>query len=69
MLSNDAARAPAATQYISGTVGSTKVFVIDDASEYGKGIADGVADTLVARSSTVTPCSRSRPTSPRPSPR
>ncbi|MEZ5095166.1 MAG: branched-chain amino acid ABC transporter substrate-binding protein [Nocardioides sp.] len=46
VLGNDAAQAPAAAQYISGTVGSTKVFVIDDASEYGKGIADGVADTL-----------------------
>ncbi len=46
VLGNDATQAPAAAKYISDTVGSTKVFVIDDASEYGKGIADGVADAL-----------------------
>ncbi len=46
VLGNDATQAPAAAQYLSGTVGSTKVFVIDDASEYGKGLADGVAEAL-----------------------
>lgn len=46
VLGNDATQAPAAAQYITGTVGSSKVFVVDDASEYGKGIADGVAEAL-----------------------
>src|SRR4029078_2266929 len=32
--------------YIEGTLGATKVFVVDDASEYGKGLADGVKDGL-----------------------
>ena len=42
----------------------TKVFVIDDASEYGKGLADIVARTSARRSSATTRSSRSRPTSP-----
>jgi branched-chain amino acid transport system substrate-binding protein len=46
ILGNDATQAPAAAKYIKETLGSSKVFVVDDASEYGKGIADGVADDL-----------------------
>lgn len=46
VLGNDATQAPAAAKYISDTVGATEVFVVDDASEYGKGIADGVAEAL-----------------------
>ena len=38
-------------------------FVIDDASEYGKGLADIVRKDLGARSSATTRSSRSRPTS------
>ena len=45
MLGNDDTQAPAAAQWIEES-GAKKVFVIDDASEYGKFIADGVAETL-----------------------
>ncbi len=46
VLGNDATQAPADVKYIQETVGAQKVFVVDDASEYGKGIADGVRDGL-----------------------
>jgi branched-chain amino acid transport system substrate-binding protein len=46
ILGNDATQAPADAKYIRDTVGATKVFVVDDASEYGKGIADGVRKDL-----------------------
>ncbi len=46
VLGNDDTQAPAAATFITGTLGAKKVFVVDDASEYGKGLADGVADSL-----------------------
>jgi len=46
VLGNDDTQAPAVAKYIEGTLGATKVFVVDDASEYGKGLADGVKDDL-----------------------
>lgn len=46
LLGNDATQAPAAAKYIKETLGAKKVFVVDDASEYGKYIADGVASEL-----------------------
>lgn len=46
VLGNDSTQAPAAAKYIKDNLKSTKVFVVDDASEYGKGIADGVAEAL-----------------------
>ncbi len=46
VLGNDATQAPAVVTYLKDTASSTKVFVIDDASEYGKGLADGVRDGL-----------------------
>jgi branched-chain amino acid transport system substrate-binding protein len=46
LLGNDATQAPAAAKYIKETLGAKKVFVVDDASEYGKYIADGVASDL-----------------------
>ena len=46
VLGNDATQAPADAKYISDTLAAKKVYVVDDASEYGKGLADGVADTL-----------------------
>lgn len=46
MLGNDATQGPAAAKYISDVVGATKVFVMDDASEYGKGLADIVKEDL-----------------------
>jgi len=48
MLGNDNTQGPAAAAYISDTIGSTSVFVIDDASEYGAGLAKIVEDTLGA---------------------
>lgn len=46
VLGNDATQAPAAAKYIKDTLAAKKVFVVDDASEYGKGIADGVKKDL-----------------------
>jgi branched-chain amino acid transport system substrate-binding protein len=46
ILGNDATQGPAAATYIADTLGSTSVFVMDDASEYGAGLAEIVADTL-----------------------
>ena len=46
ILGNDATQAPAAAKYIKDNLSAKKVFVVDDASEYGKGIADGVAKEL-----------------------
>ena len=46
ILGNDATQAPAAAKYIKDDLAAKKVFVVDDASEYGKGIADGVAKAL-----------------------
>lgn len=47
-LGNDNTQGPAAAKYIKDTVKSTKPFVIDDASEYGKGLADIVRKDLGA---------------------
>jgi branched-chain amino acid transport system substrate-binding protein len=46
MLGNDASQGPAIATYIDQTVGSTKVFVADDASQYGKGLAGIVEEAL-----------------------
>jgi branched-chain amino acid transport system substrate-binding protein len=46
VLGNDASQGPAAAKYIKDTVGAKKVVVVDDASEYGKGLADIVRSTL-----------------------
>lgn len=46
VLGNDATQAPADAKYIQETLAAQKVFVVDDASEYGKGLADGVATAL-----------------------
>lgn len=46
VLGNDASQGPAAAKYISGILGAKKVVVVDDASEYGKGLADIVKKDL-----------------------
>jgi len=46
ILGTDADQAPADAKYITDTLQAKKVFVIDDASEYGKGLADGVRTAL-----------------------
>ena len=55
-LGNDATQGPAAAKYIEETVGAQSVFVIDDASEYGAGLAtivkEGLGD-LVAGEDTI----------------
>jgi branched-chain amino acid transport system substrate-binding protein len=45
-LGNDASQGPAAAKYIKEILKAQKVYVIDDASEYGKGLADQVKSTL-----------------------
>jgi len=46
VVANDAAQGPAAATYIRDVLGATKVFVVDDASDYGKGLADIVREDL-----------------------
>jgi branched-chain amino acid transport system substrate-binding protein len=46
VLGNDASQGPAAAKYISDVLKAKKVVVVDDASEYGKGLADIVRKTL-----------------------
>lgn len=45
-LGNDATQGPAAAQYISDTLQAESVFVMDDASEYGAGLAGIVEEEL-----------------------
>jgi branched-chain amino acid transport system substrate-binding protein len=45
-LGNDASQGPSAARYIKDNLKAKKVYVIDDASEYGKGLADQVKTTL-----------------------
>ena len=47
-LGNDATQGPAAAKYIKDTLKAKKTFVIDDASEYGAGLAGIVKDDLGA---------------------
>jgi branched-chain amino acid transport system substrate-binding protein len=48
ILGNDASQGPAAAAYISDVLKAQKVFVVDDASEYGKGLATIVRTDLGA---------------------
>jgi branched-chain amino acid transport system substrate-binding protein len=48
MLANDAVQGPGLGKYIADTLKAKKVYVIDDASEYGKGLADQVKSALGA---------------------
>ncbi|WP_426244252.1 branched-chain amino acid ABC transporter substrate-binding protein [Nocardioides sp. LHG3406-4] len=45
-LGNDATQGPAAAKYIRDTIKAKAIFVIDDASEYGAGLAGIVQDEL-----------------------
>jgi branched-chain amino acid transport system substrate-binding protein len=47
-VANDNAQGPAAAAYIQDTMKATKVFVADDQSAYGAGLADGVKTKLGA---------------------
>jgi branched-chain amino acid transport system substrate-binding protein len=46
VLGNDDTQAPAAAKYITDTLSAKNVFIIDDASEYGKGLAAGIKASL-----------------------
>lgn len=46
ILANDSVQAPAAAKYIKDTLKAKKVFIVDDASDYGSGIAEGVTTGL-----------------------
>jgi branched-chain amino acid transport system substrate-binding protein len=45
-LGNDASQGPAAARYMKDTLKAQKVYVIDDASDYGKGLAEQVKTAL-----------------------
>lgn len=47
-LGNDASQGPAAVKYIKDVLKAQKVFVVDDSTEYGKGLADIVRKDLGA---------------------
>ena len=58
ILANDAKQGPAIGNFLKNTAKAKKVGVIDDASDYGKGLADSVKETLgslVAVSDTIDP--------------
>lgn len=46
IIGTDAAQAPADAELLTGDLAATQVFVIDDASEYGAGLAAGVEEGL-----------------------
>jgi branched-chain amino acid transport system substrate-binding protein len=52
-LANDGAQGPAEAKYLATSLGAKNVAVIDDASEYGKGLADIVRKTLPDNGSKV----------------
>ncbi|WFE25235.1 branched-chain amino acid ABC transporter substrate-binding protein [Solwaraspora sp. WMMD791] len=49
LVGNDAAQGRAAGWYIDQVLGGTAVFVVDDGSAYGRGLADEVVDRLGAK--------------------
>ncbi|HMC53034.1 MAG TPA: branched-chain amino acid ABC transporter substrate-binding protein [Acidimicrobiales bacterium] len=52
-LANDDAQAPADAKFLAKKLGAKKVAVIDDASDYGKGLADGVRKALPGLGATI----------------
>ncbi|GAA4108005.1 branched-chain amino acid ABC transporter substrate-binding protein [Nocardioides fonticola] len=46
VIGNDDAQGAADAQYLTGTAGATKVFVVDDGQDYSKGLAGKVKDSL-----------------------
>jgi branched-chain amino acid transport system substrate-binding protein len=58
LLANDGVQGPGIATYIENTIKPTKVAVVDDASTYGKGLADIVRQTLGSKatvSDTIDP--------------
>ena len=54
VVANDDAQAPADATYITKALKATNVAVIDDNSEYGKGLADGVRKALASQGAKVS---------------
>jgi branched-chain amino acid transport system substrate-binding protein len=52
-VATDATQGPVAAQFIADNLGAENVAVIDDSSEYGKGLADIVESSLEERGATV----------------
>ncbi|MFT4009936.1 MAG: branched-chain amino acid ABC transporter substrate-binding protein [Nocardioidaceae bacterium] len=46
VIGNDSAQGAAAASYLTGDLGATKVFIVDDGQDYSKGLATVVKDTL-----------------------
>ena len=46
VIGNDSAQGAADAKYLTGTAGASKVFVVDDGSDYGKGLASYVSGGL-----------------------
>ncbi len=46
VIGNDSAQGAAGAKYLTETAGASKVFVIDDGSDYGKGLASYVTEAL-----------------------
>jgi branched-chain amino acid transport system substrate-binding protein len=53
VVANDDAQAPADATYMTKKLGAKTTAVIDDNSEYGKGLADGVRKALASQGATV----------------
>jgi branched-chain amino acid transport system substrate-binding protein len=53
-VANDSAQGPAIARYLTGKLNVKKVAVVDDASEYGKGLADIVRQQLTTAGVSVT---------------
>lgn len=64
IVGNDNAQGPAAAQFIVKKLGAKKIAVIDDASAYGKGIADIVRQTIPTLGATVVTSQSIDPNAP-----
>jgi branched-chain amino acid transport system substrate-binding protein len=53
-VGNDNAQGPAAAKYMTSNLNAKKLAILDDASEYGKGIADIVREKVKASGATIT---------------
>ncbi|RCG33054.1 branched-chain amino acid ABC transporter substrate-binding protein [Sphaerisporangium album] len=54
VVPNDGVQGPAIADFIAGAAAAKNVFVVDDKSEYGKGIGDAVRGQLKTKGATVT---------------
>jgi branched-chain amino acid transport system substrate-binding protein len=54
VVPNDGVQGPAIADFMAGAAAAKNVFVVDDKSEYGKGLADAVRAQLKTKGATVT---------------